>query len=54
MIQFCSKRNEEAPNIDEYETMLDEGVGVHRMLNEGLNDDWAKSMEDDLKAVYAN
>ena len=45
---------EVAPNIDEEETMLDEGVEVNRMLNEGLNDDWAKSMEDTLKLVYVH
>ena len=61
MIQLRSMRDEEvpnitevAPNIDEYATMLDEGVEVHRILNEGLNDDWAKSMEDALNIVYAN
>jgi hypothetical protein len=46
--------DEVAPNIDEEEIMLDEGFEVDRMLNEGLNDDWAKSMEDALKPVYAN
>jgi hypothetical protein len=61
MIEVHSMRDEEvpnipevAPNIDEEATMLDEGVEVNRMLNEGLNDDWAKSMEDALKPVYAN
>jgi hypothetical protein len=46
--------HEVAPNIDEEETMLDEGVEVNRMLNEGLNDDWAKSMEDALNPMYGN
>lgn len=34
--------------------MFDEGFEVDRMLNEGLRDDWAKSMEDALKHVYSN
>jgi len=34
--------------------MLYEGVEVHRMLNEGLNNDWSKSMEDALKLESAN
>ena len=49
MIQLHSMRDEEvpniievAPNIDEDATMLYEGVEVHRMLNEGLDDVWAK------------
>jgi hypothetical protein len=61
MIEVHSMRDEEVPNIPEvapniYEeaTMLDEGVEVNRMLNEGLNDDWSKSMEDSLKIVYDN
>jgi hypothetical protein len=61
MIQLRSMRDEEvpnitkvAPNIDEDATMLDEGVEFHRMLNDGLNNDWAKSMEDALNLVYAN
>ena len=29
-------------------------VEANRILNEGLNDDWAKLMEDALKLVYAN
>lgn len=43
-----------APNIDEDAIMLDEVVEVHRMLNEGINDDWANSMEDALNSLYAN
>jgi hypothetical protein len=46
VIEVHSMRDEEvpnihevAPNIDEEETMLDEGVEVNKMLNEGLNDD---------------
>jgi hypothetical protein len=61
MIEVHSMRDEEvpnihevAPNIDEEANMLDEGVEVNRMLNEGINDDWAKSMEDALNHVYAN
>ena len=61
MIKCHTVRDEEAtnidevaPNIDEEETMLDEGFEVDRMLNEGLNDDWAKSMDNSLKHVYAN
>ena len=34
--------------------MFDEGFDVDRMLDEGINDDWAKSMEDFLKPMYAN
>jgi hypothetical protein len=43
-----------APNIDEDATMLDEGVEVHRVLNEGLNDDWSNLMDASLKHVYVN
>lgn len=46
--------DEVAPNIDEEATMLDEGFEVDRMLNEGLNDDWDKLMEDTSKLVYDN
>ena len=61
MIEVHSMRDEEVPNIpkvtsniDEEETMLDEGVEVNRMLNEGLNYDLAKLMKDSLNLVYAN
>ena len=61
MRQLRSMRDEEVPNltevathIDEDAKILDEGVEVHRMLNESLNNDWAKSMEDALKPVYVN
>ena len=36
---------EVAPNICQQETMSDEAIEVNRVLNEGRNNDWAKSME---------
>ena len=34
--------------------MLNEGFEVHRMLNEGVDDGWSKSMEDVLKLLYVD
>ena len=54
MIELQTMRDEGETNINEEIEMFDEGFEVDRMLNEGLNDDWAKSMEDALKPIYAN
>ena len=51
-------RDVEEPNIDEDATnanehaMLDEGIEVDRMMNEGFKDDWQKLLEDASKPVY--
>jgi hypothetical protein len=50
--KFHSMRDEEAPNIDEKERILDEGIEVDIMLNEGLKGDWNKFMEDASKPMY--
>lgn len=52
MVESHNMRNEKAPNIDEDATKLDKGFEVDRMLNEGLNSDWNKLMEDALKPMY--
>ena len=39
-------------NADEQATILDEGIEVDRMMNEGFKDEWQKLMEDALKPVY--
>ena len=58
-IPLQSMRDVEAPNIDEeasnageHATILDEGIEVDRMMNEGFKDDWHKLMEDASKPVY--
>ncbi len=43
---------EEASNADEHATILDEGIEIDRMMNEGFKDDWKKLMEDASKIVY--
>ena len=43
---------EEATNADEHATILDEGIEVDIMMNEGFKDDWLKLMEDASKHVY--
>ena len=54
MIELKIVRDEGARKLDEVTEMFDEGFEVDRMLNEGLNDDWDKAMEDVLKPLYAN
>ena len=44
--------DDEASNADEHATILDEGIEVDRMMNEGFKDDWHKLMEDASKPVY--
>jgi hypothetical protein len=52
-------RDVEAPNIDEeptnaneHATILEEGIEVDRMMNEGFKNDWHKLMEDASKPMY--
>ena len=52
--KVAQNTGEEVTDIDEEEEIFDEGIEVARMFEEGLNDDWAKSMEDILKPLYAN
>ena len=52
--KVAQNTDEEVTNIDEEEEIFDKGIEVAIMFDEGLNDDWAKSMEDALMHVYVN
>lgn len=52
-VELCSVRYEEVDNIYEYTSTLDEIIEIDKMLNEGLNGVWNKSMEDVLKPMHS-
>ena len=59
MLELHGMRDEESPNIyeeayniDEEGPILDDRIEFDKMLSEGLNDDWNKLTEDDLKIMY--